>query len=155
MNEQTILNLNWSHYFVELIIFAITFLFFSLGILIDFLIYGYWNTCTDVCYKDKQIKHVDKRIITASIEILRFFIDILVIWFGVILWEALNDSFYTKSISLNAKTHLTTSSSVVIVYLYKLILVILTSQYVLAILPLIMVQIAKYIRRKQKLVGND
>ena len=151
MNEQTILHLGY--YFVETIMFVISFLLFSLCININALIYGQWYNYIEQYYKDRKMSSISKKIITILITALRFFIDILVILLGFISWGSLNYLFYTEIASHHIKMPwLSSTSYIAVVYFYKLTLAILISQYIFA-MPLIVIYIVRIVRGKQKVIN--
>jgi len=138
--------LHFGYYIIEVIIFVVLFLLFYLCIHINALIEYLWHKYIEKYYKDKKVSYIGKKIVTA----LRFFIDILVIFMALFSLGSLNYLFYTEMTSHHIKMPWLSSTSYInVVYLYKFILAILISQYIFA-LPLIVMQIMKILRGKQK-----
>jgi len=142
-------------YYYTLLV-ALLFLLFLVHFSLNTLIFQKWYYYTDKYYEEKKISYMDKNIIII-LDVILFLttlvLDLLLFYF---VGKASDYKFYTMIIYNHIKVSWTTSATFMDgVYLYKLILVILTSQYIFAILPPIILQIMKFVRRKQELIVNN
>jgi len=138
--------LHLAYYLIEIILFILLLFLFFLYLKINALIECLWHEYIEQHYKDKKISYIGKKIVTA----LRFFTDVLVIFMTFFAWESLDYLFYTETIHHHIKIPwLSSSSYISVIYLYKLTLAVLISQYIYA-LPLIVMQIMKFVRGEQK-----
>jgi len=144
--------IHWNH-LIDPVATVLIFVFYFLTSIVTF---RHWYDYSNQCYKNKKISYVDKAIITTLITILvlpTVILDLLFAYFSV---KAQDYFFYAKSIDLHDKVTQPPSASYIdIVYLYKLMIVMVIVQCILAFLPLIVIQTMKFVRRKQKVAIND
>jgi len=138
--------LHLAYYLIEIILFILLLFLFFLYLRINALIECLWHEYIKQHYKDKKISYIGKKIVITA---LRFFTDVLVIFMTLFAWESLDYLFYREASSHHIKMPWLSSSYISVVYLYKLTLAVLISQYIYA-LPLIVMQIVKLVRDKQK-----
>ena len=141
------------YYIIVASLLIISFLLYLSG---SVLIYGKLSCYTDQYYQERKISYMCKNIFIILYTILflaTFILDLLFVYF---VWKASNYSFYTILIFNHVKvSHKISATFIDGIYLYKLILVMLAVQSVFAILPPIILQIMKFVRRKNNIAVNS